>query len=322
MNNQALGQMIKKIPIENYADPIDLEQNQEKGIGQSNTASSGPDNGAMKLIAKRFWKCKRHDTVTKSIDNALIPVLRSETDTEDENPENTSTGINICGHGSPGTMEAGNGQSLPYNKYKYYTPWNENIWGVDVDRLKNHPSPKMFLWGCHVGAEDDGADLLFQLAKRSAKVVRSGTAFLYVSSEKLWWGKGNKIQTATPTVRPVAIPQPDKTMIEGKIEFQKGDKVFTMLEIEKIDIYTSNVITSETSEKHFAGTEAQNFAQKVFISSALDMHDISALGFITAKFQITFKGDYKISFDIINDGLALDNETETGYYINSTYKTI
>ena len=125
------------------------------GIGEKNTVSNGPDDGANNCQATHWWKVKRHGNTTQAIDNlfaaAILPPDLSV-------PEiYTAVGVlgtgaaNLVGHANEGQFETGMGQHGAYDDNKILLPWNEWNWGPQFDRIKPTGITYVSLWGCNPG---------------------------------------------------------------------------------------------------------------------------------------------------------------------------
>lgn len=114
----------------------------------------------------------------------------------------------IVGHGCPGNISVGNGQDGTDPK-KEIDGNNEADWGPELDRLSCRfcKDGVVYLRGCNVGAESEGAEKLFKIAQhlKCAKVqAPTGVCnALYTKGEDQTVNPGDK----TP---PNSLPNPDK----------------------------------------------------------------------------------------------------------------
>lgn len=75
--------------------------------------------------------------------------------------------ITIIGHGAEGNISVGNGQTGT-DRNKEISVFNEDVWGPILARLHCRfcPGGTVYVRGCNVGAGQDGADLVFRIARR------------------------------------------------------------------------------------------------------------------------------------------------------------
>jgi hypothetical protein len=103
--------------------------------------------------------------------------------------------LKIVGHGCPGNISVGCG--LSSDKDKEINCANEKEWKEEMKRLKDKfcPGASVYLKGCNVGACDDGAKKLQELADLLGVPVEAPTGLTYpdCSSEK-----GSETQRAEP----------------------------------------------------------------------------------------------------------------------------
>jgi Domain of unknown function (DUF4347) len=120
--------------------------------------------------------------------------------------------LTIVGHGCPGTISVGNGQSgTDRNKE---IDGNEDVWGPELDKLKPHlcEGATLYLRGCNVGADAQGADKLHAIARRLGIPVTAPTGTC-----RPLWTEGDDV-TAKPGEKPTPVPGPD-----GKKKKKKGE---------------------------------------------------------------------------------------------------
>lgn len=113
--------------------------------------------------------------------------------------------LTIYGHGSPGDISVGNGQSGTDTNKEINN--NElTVWGPEFNKLKARfcPNGSVTLRGCNVGADQAGANKLFAIAQRLGVNVRAFTGELH---EPDWFDTGEWVE-ATPTQKPEAKAPP------------------------------------------------------------------------------------------------------------------
>lgn len=307
---------MKKIPLNEFA----YNEVHASGIGERNTVSNGPDNGANNQMASHFWNVKRHGSTSQAVDNALIAVNVSHSEPIDALI--SAGGCNIGGHGSEGQLETGVGQNGAYDKDKWVLIWNEWVWGPLFQKLVPTPITVVSIWSCHTGAGPDGADLLYALAKRIGRAARARTGFTYNNDRETWFENGSVWQVATPDFRPNPIAAPTPHFLEpGELMFQSNQKTLAVTDVTEMRVQGSGPLATNMSAKSFRGTEAVTIVSSLFHPTAMEMN-VSVMGFVTARISLLFKGGDQIDFDVYNDRLAVDQVNHTGYYLRPGFGTL
>lgn len=252
--------------------PLDRHAYREavaSGIGERNTVSNGPDNGANNNVANRFWNCKRHGSTAQAVDNGLIATFLK---IDPPGPNIMSAGgMNIGGHGNEGYLETGMGQSGPYNIGQFIS-WNEYNWGPQFDRLVTTSITMVSIWSCHTGAGDDGADLLFAIAKRVGRAVRARTGFMYSNNQDLWFENGSVWQVATPESRPIPIsaPSPHLRATEA-VRFKVGDDIVDAQAVDEFRAVARSFGEDRGPVRRITGSDAKQLVSKIFLESVRDV---------------------------------------------------
>ena len=165
-----------------------------KGLDQHTSVSNGTDNGANECMAGAFHLAMRHGSTRQAIDNF-------------KSRHNSKPGpLNICGHGSPGSFETGSGQS-GWDWDKQINTWNPSNWKPILEELKGKNFPIMTIYSCSTGAGEDGADLLWEMAKSLGRPVRARIGLSYCGGNRMSYQPGSTWQTAHPNARPTPIPE-------------------------------------------------------------------------------------------------------------------
>lgn len=304
---------MKKLPLNSFA----YSDVFASGIGERNTVSNGPDDGANNLMASHFWNVKRHGTTAEAVNNGLVAPLTAE---QSIAPFTSAGGLNIGGHGNEGQLETGAGQHSAYDGQKWVLLWNEYIWDNEVERLGPTPITVVTIWSCHTGAGEDGADLLFALAKRAGRAVRARTGFTYVSSKELTFENGSVWQVATPEHRPAAIAAPTPHLaILAQLEFETASqRICPVSDIATLQVFPAGPHAWSGQAKSVTGLDAMALATALFHPAPMDMQ-LSVMGFVTARIQLGFTNGEGIEFTVYNDRLAVDHHRHTGYYLKSGF---
>ncbi len=278
------------------------------GIGERNTVSSGtdadPNSHTGDLLASHFDKCKRHGTTQAAMTNILA---------------STGGGINIGGHGDQGFLETGGGQGGPWPDHVCITWYNETAWGPLLDRLKQAAVTSMSIWSCHVGAGQEGAELLFAMAKRCGRAVRAGTGFLFVNSQKIWWEPGTVWQVATPTNKPQPIDPPSKPF-RGEVDmhFALGDNVFDSADIVAVELNAYLPASRTVAEPvRIEGADVVEIVSGLFASDPLDLSDVYVPALTTGIIGLLTKDGRSATFDVFNGRLAIERASRVGFYLSA-----
>lgn len=295
---------MKRLSIHEYAFQVPAPA----GIGAKNTISSGPDDGTNNLLASHFSQPKRHATTQEATSNGLSIISLAGA---------SSTGeLNVGGHGNDGLLETGMGQSGPFDNGRIILNWNEYAWGPELDRIKASSVTQVSIWSCHTGAGQDGADLLFAMAKRCGRAVRAGTGFLYSNSDKTWWENGSVWQVATPTNKPNPISAPSPHLnLTDPLRFEVNGQEFEAADIDSIEVLLISLGASAFAAKSLSDQAAQSAVASLFLPPALDLPaQVSAMK--TASITLHFGKNGDLVFDVYNDRLAVNQESKTAYYLS------
>lgn len=294
---------MKKLKIHEYAYP----NPSPAGIGAKNTVSNGPDDGANNLLASHFWQAKRHGSTPGAVDNGLTML---------QEIDGLSTGeLNIGGHGNEGQVETGMGQTGPFDSGKLITTWNESSWGPDLDKIKASSVTQISIWSCHTGAGQDGANLLYAMAMRCGRAVRAGTGFLYSNVKETWWENGAVWQVATPTNKPAPINAPSQhSLMQDPLLFEVGGKEVPVADVKSMEITILHSNVKALTSKTLHGANAQSAVSSLFLPPALEM-SAGVLAMVTANITLSFNDGCSAKFIVYNDRLAVDTDSQTGYYL-------
>lgn len=294
------------------------------------TASSGSDNGANNCLASHLG-AMRHSSTEQAIANLVsraslfaqeahrtrsIGVLQSQSDLGKGQPA-------ICGHGDDGFLTTGAGQNDQQTNTNTIGTWNEYEWGPHFDRLKGKNYVMFTIYSCNTGAGSDGADLLYNMARRTNHAVRARTGLTSCGSGGITFQEGSTWQIATPDNKPNPIPAPPHfRMVLAKAINFKGDGGMVTVrpdEIKKVEISKSAPYT---------GSKTQVTLDKIDdINVLLENIDFSApvsfgaesgnalLGIITSKISIFTESTGKTrTFHVYNNSVLQDTDFPDVYY--------
>jgi hypothetical protein len=291
------------------------------GIGEKNTVSNGPDNGANNCQASHWWQVMRHGNTTQAVNNIInAPLI----DIEPAVPSFelarglTSTGAaNIVGHANDGLLETGAGQNGPANDTNIIHPWNVYAWGPQFDRLQPTGVTYVSLWGCHPGAGENGAELVYAMAVRCGRAVRAGTGFLYCNNQQIWWENGSKWQVATPNHKPDPIPAPSPHFQFDGVQPLIGGRQIEFGEVESIEITPAGMMAKSTGPVQIEQAEAAAVLARLLRSPPIDLSGVAIPAMVTATIVVRLKDGSVSQFTVLNDRMAVEKDTGTAYYITS-----
>ncbi|WP_199119604.1 hypothetical protein [Pedobacter sp. ASV28] len=294
----------------------------DKGIGDQNTVSSGPDNGANNNMGRAFWQCMRHSTTEMAVNNWLSRVNKA-INPKDEIELFGNGNLNIGGHGNEGFLETGSGQTGAQDwKTNYITTWNELYWKTFLEKLKGKNFPIIYIYSCHSGAGERGADFLFLLAQAIGKPVAGRTGFTYSSNEpRVWFENGSVWQVATPDRRPTPINAPTPHFTKLKmITFNDGNvfKIITADQVEEVRI-SRNFINSNVGIRQLnVDNKLNKGILKDFFASEPFTIDGQFSAMKTGQVSVKVKFEKEIKtfvFDLYNDRIIGD-QFGNYYYTN------
>ena len=224
----------------------------------------------------------------------------------------------IIGHGNPGLIITGTGQSRP-DPTKYIELGNNTDWERILERLKPFKISNLYLFGCDTGAEADGANLLFEIAKIiNADVVAPtgrilcGRTYFTLEATATW-------QIATPHRKPDPIEAPRSP----DYQYTRSDMFIRsknyIIKIKKEQIARFRI--KESVEKEVWTDLPDHLIPQaltfVDFSNPIDLRGIPS-GLITEIFAISFKysdGILEKEYHVLNNRLVIDKEfPRLGYF--------
>lgn len=294
------------------------------GIGEKNTVSNGPDDGANPCQANHWWRVMRHGSTAEAVSNILnAPLISFDPPAPalEIAPGLASTGAaNIVGHGNEGQLETGMGQTGPFDNAKIILNWNEWAWGPELDKIKTSGVTYVSIWACHPGAGPDGAEFVYRLAKRCDRAVRAGTGFLYCNRQKIWWENGSVWQVGTPNHKPDPIAAPTPHFLTMAVQLEDGEEIVGAESVVSVRIDQRVRLRDAVGTMNFDEREAPWFVEQLFRSEPIDLSDVGIPAMVTAMLAVRFKSGGEETFTVYNDRLARNQRTGTAYYIGSVAK--
>lgn len=300
----------------------------DKGIGDNNTVSNGPDNGANNNMGRAFWQCLRHSTTEQAVNNWLSRIKTTI------NPDNEielfgNGNLNIGGHGNEGFLETGYGQNgTPDWTTNFLATWNEFAWKSILERLKGKNFPIIYIYSCHSGAGERGADFLFQLARIIGRPVAGRTGFTYSNNRpQVWFENGSVWQVATPDRRPTPINAPTPHFNKLDMLLLSDGKSMIKIELNQIvDVRISKLFiqTNVLTRQLNINNELNKALLKDFFASEPFSIDGQFSAMKTGKVEIVVKinsGEETLLFDLYNDRIIGD-QFGNYYYVNSNINSV
>lgn len=282
------------------------------------TVSSGSDNGYNNCAASKYPGSLRHGSTQQAIDNlvgslGLIGAV-------------AATGGKrlpwISGHGDAGFMTTGAGQDGTQTSDNTIGTWNEDNWGPQFDRLRDRNYAILTLLTCDTGAGEDGADLLFAMARRTGKPVRARTGLTTCGGDGITFQGGSTWQVANPNQRPNPIPQPTLLLnLSVNVMMLQVDGVFEEVPFEaisKVNItrpYRFLRQSLSESSVDLDGKDAQSLLRLIDFSDPFNPGGMPA-AMVTARISIFLNGkeDSPRRFNVYNNRLLHDLDCPNVFY--------
>lgn len=289
------------------------------GLKEITTVSNGPEEknqyglGANDIQARSFENSMRHGTTEEAVNNTLGRLLQTP----------ITNGINFGGHGMPGSFETGSGQTgWDYNKM--IQDWNEDYWNKHLLKLQAKDYPIFTIYSCRTGAREQGASLLFKMAKLLGKPVRArtGDTICYYRTDGACWIEfqpGSEWQTAFPDKKPTPI-EPPQTIFS---EYRKS--IYMLLENDKTVEFNFDEIENLTIEfiqiKLRGQTLIEDIDKNIILSGLFSgtpqIIEGLFLAFATHGLKFVYQGK-QYEFTIYNNQIAKLNGTNQYFYGSTT----
>ncbi|MCE0764773.1 hypothetical protein LWC35_17930 [Pseudonocardia kujensis] len=202
----------------------------------------------------------------------------------------------IVGHGNIGIFATGGGQN-PFTDSNNHllATFNQSAWQADIGRLSASPSAMLSLISCDTGAGEDGADLLFEMAKLINYPVRARTGLTYAGNGQITFQAGSTWQTATPQSRPTAIQPPvtpllgDRTLIIRLINDDGSEREVDLGAVDSVEIYLPSQTAPEQvgPNARLQGSAARDILS--LVNFAAPARPGGALGaIVTGRLRVNF----------------------------------
>jgi hypothetical protein len=282
---------------------------QAKTFGQPLTLESGPDDGFLACAAPVL----RPNFVNKDTDEAFRNLgLKANA---------SSVGV-VTGHGHAGLLCTGGGNQCN-TAGTMMGLFNRPAWEQAAAKLLNQFSAVLLL-GCSVGAGQEGADFLFEVAKVINMPVAAPTHWVWCEPGKISLDKDAHWQQATPQNKPKVIPRPAAKpdppgkkayglSIEGK-PVQVAASAVKVTDF-KAMLFTGGLMVLRPAP---AGTASQ-MLQFIDFENPLINPGVPA-AMVTATIDLDVRINDRLTrktFKVYNDELVQDS-AQRGVYYNTT----
>lgn len=155
------------------------------------SASTGREDGAVKLLSRYHAAGSRHGTTVELADK-MIDFKR---------------GFDVIGHGDLGSFETGDGQwGLTYEGT--VASWSRSNWEEPLSRLKGvvaetrnrlgwlyRSPPTLTIWACSTAQGPHGEEFIASLQEITERQIRVPTGLLYINRERWWIERGCRMKT-------------------------------------------------------------------------------------------------------------------------------
>lgn len=211
---------------------------------------------------------------------------------------------NIVGHGAEGDIDTGQdwGEAITINNIDDWTPSMQMLAGKVTE---------LYLFGCTVGAGEDGANLLFEIAKAVSAPVSAPTGLIYCDEDGVFTLEpGAQWQTATPTYTPPPIDPPEHPTVHQAVNS------------EPVVIASATYVPSG-SIKPVSDDLALNLAKQVVWNEVKlpGKHGAKQTGLLMVKGS-SGKKTWTRSLRVFNHVLLQDMDSTAYYYANKLFRLL
>lgn len=252
---------------------------------------------------------------------ALVPDLFHEkTDVAFMNlatrPDNALEAV-ILGHGNAGFICTGEANNCKVANQDVLGLWNVADWN-QLPSAIDRKFASLRLWGCAVGADSDGANLLYQIAKRIHVPVFAPTSLIWCYGGQVYPDKGSQWQMADDSGVPRPKKRPTKTFPPPTLYKIKGDARWDSYASENV-IPTTFLFAPDPIPNGYEKLDAAHaveFARRIDFEHPFETSAIPA-AVITAEVTITVRteaGYIQRTFSILSDIIAQDKDHPDVFY--------
>jgi hypothetical protein len=179
--------------------------------GSPMTMETGSDNGFLQCAASALGPNFRNGNTDQAFQSLSTQ------------PNAANVAV-IVGHGNSGLICTGDGDHCGSTATTIIETYTQATWKPSAAKIAGR-FYMLRLLGCDTGADQSGADLLFELAKVIERPVIAPTYLVWCGSGKVWLDPKARWQQATPTMKPNPIPKPTFTLAaSSRYKFKLDDK--------------------------------------------------------------------------------------------------
>jgi hypothetical protein len=189
-----INQKLTKQPISKHIQLVKLY-----GIERPNPEDNQYTEIWADKLTRRGWKVFVYSDIEEMVDEIVMRLDKGELIQE----------LSLYGHGAPGVFSTGNGQRSHFAEATYISTVNERgkkTWQKLLEPLRRRfcDGAKMNLIGCNVGANKEGAQLLFELSKYLGVIVRApvGITTSRVTYKGSWQEANPGMQSPPESIEP------------------------------------------------------------------------------------------------------------------------
>jgi hypothetical protein len=218
--------------------------------------------------------------------------------------------MNIFGHGIHGRLITGNGRNAT-DRNKYMDIANIDVWGDDFEKLKVEVD-YLYLFSCHTGAGEKGADFLFTLARIINAPVAAPTDYFYCEPNFFSLHENSTWQVAKATSRPSPIMSPpalQSLRFVRRVSLYRNNTLL-QVSVEKVTSIEVEIKSNPLTYAQLSQSDKRNFLSMVDLASPIKLPGIPA-AVVTGTFLITIDEDnnpVQKKFVVLNDRLVQDTE--------------
>jgi hypothetical protein len=296
-----------------YSDIVNGGQFHSQGIGEHNSVETGqPDNGALACGAAHFWNPMRNGT-TKELVNNFLGRLATQ-----------SGNLNIDGHGDIGQIATGGGQDPSWDpdKDQLVADWNIAGWAQEISPLKNKAFTILTIYSCDTGANQGGADLLFQMANILNRPVRARTDEVTCGVGGILY-TGGTWQVAYPGPKPpTVIPKTGAVILAEKIRSETCYVTPYSLSFRKKDVLKVTIQRSMQGSRAtiLFGKPAIDFVEMLMAYPEVDIGG-QPLALLTGSVTIDLviqDRESTIGFNIYNDRIVMSGSSTVARFVSDS----
>lgn len=289
--------------------------------------SNSKDNGALEY-ARQFWcRLSSDGLVNGGINSSTAEAVITLDNILYSLPNADQTRAVIVGHGQPGLISTGGGMR-PTRFFEYIAVGNQPDWSSEFHGLSH--INELYLWGCHVGAGDAGADLLFHVAQVLNCSVWGYSGLVCIGPDGPAYEQGGNIwQMATSTQRPTPIHPPLRFQRRSKmddivIKSEKGMERFSAASTIQVTYQEPRGQSTWGTGFTMQGKEAEGLLQ--LIDFAHPYYLCPPMAIVTGKLTLAVKGnshspEVEREYIVYNDLLLGDSHFKDVYYdLASSFK--